>query len=201
MSEIDEVDVATVTRWQIATVVTTLSEAFVTDPFFVWMFPDRRRRGGQVTRWWERMLAHRPVGSKTWQAGEVASAALWYPPVEVAAASDEDFAPWFVDLLDEPALVAERFEMFGRIVEAHPRGPHWYLAGVGARPGQQGRGLGRAVLEPMMRRCDDEHRLAYLESSNPRNVPFYERFGFTAVGLVPLPDASSSVTFMERPPR
>ncbi len=201
MSKIDEIDVATATRWQEAAVVATLAEAFVTDPFFVWMFPDRPRRADQVTRWWERMVRQRPVGSRTWQASGVATAALWHPPVDAVAEADESFTPWFVDLLDDRTLVAERFEVFGRIVEAHPSEPYWYLAGVGTRPVHQGRGLGRAVLEPMIRRCDDEQRLAYLESSNPRNVPFYERFGFTVVGAVPLPGDSSSVTLMARSPR
>jgi GNAT superfamily N-acetyltransferase len=201
VSEIDEVDVATVTRWQVAAVVTTLAEAFVADPFFVWMFPDHRCRVGQVNRWWDRMVRQRPAGSKTWQAAEVTAAALWHPPIEAVAGGDGSFAPWFVDLVDDSALVAERFEVFGRIVDAHPSEPHWYLAGVGTRPAHQGRGLGRAVLEPMMHRCDDDQRAAYLESSNPLNVPFYERFGFTVVGAVPLPGDSGSVTLMARSPR
>jgi hypothetical protein len=34
------------------------------------------------------------------------------------------------------------------------------------------------------RRCDEDHLPAYLESSNPRNVPLYERHGFTVIGAI-----------------
>ena len=46
----------------------------------------------------------------------------------------------------------------------HPPEPHYYLEFLGTRRGQQSRGGGTAVLQPMLDRCDAEGVPAYLES-------------------------------------
>ncbi|MCU0307855.1 MAG: hypothetical protein MUE51_08845 [Thermoleophilia bacterium] len=51
-----------------------------------------------------------------------------------------------------------------------------------------------------LERCDAEHAVAYLESSNPRNVAFYARLSFVAVGRMQVGD-SPVLTAMRRPPR
>jgi ribosomal protein S18 acetylase RimI-like enzyme len=77
---------------------------------------------------------------------------------------------------------------------ARPAESVWYLAQLGAAtPGQ---GVGSALLE---------HRLAgiagsaYLESSNQRNVPLYQRFGFDVVQEISLPQGGPTVWTMLRP--
>ena len=76
----------------------------------------------------------------------------------------------------------------GQIERVHPRAPHWYLAVIGTDPPEQGKGVGAALLDPILERCDREATGAYLESSKPENVPWYERFGFTVTGQIDLPD-------------
>ena len=53
-----------------------------------------------------------------------------------------------------------------------------YLAILGVEPARQGTGIGAALMRHRLERCDRDGLLAYLESSNPRNVPFYRRHGF-----------------------
>jgi GNAT superfamily N-acetyltransferase len=60
----------------------------------------------------------------------------------------------------------------------HPRELHYYLPVVGVDPEWQGRGLGSAVLAPVLERCDREGMPAFLEASTPRNRALYERHGF-----------------------
>lgn len=62
--------------------------------------------------------------------------------------------------------------------KVHPREPHWYLYLLGTDSAHQGRGHGSAVLQPVLERCDDEVRPAYLESSKEVNIPFCRRHGF-----------------------
>ena len=45
-------------------------------------------------------------------------------------------------------------------------------------PSRQGQGLGAMVIAPVLERCDAEGVRAYLDSTNPRNRPFYRRLGF-----------------------
>jgi ribosomal protein S18 acetylase RimI-like enzyme len=67
---------------------------------------------------------------------------------------------------------------FRRIEKRHPHEPHFYLSVLGVEPAGQGRGLGSALMAPMLARCDQEGVGAYLESSKQSNVRFYERHGF-----------------------
>jgi ribosomal protein S18 acetylase RimI-like enzyme len=73
-----------------------------------------------------------------------------------------------------------------RLERASISGPHWYLMFIGVVPAARGRGLGSALIEPMLARADAEGIPVYLDSTNERNLSFYRRHGFdvTASGRV-----------------
>ena len=71
-----------------------------------------------------------------------------------------------------------RVTVLSQVERRHPREPHQYLAILGTDPAHQGRGVGAALLRPVLDRCDEEGLPAYLESSKLSNVPYYARFGF-----------------------
>lgn len=52
---------------------------------------------------------------------------------------------------------------------------------IGVDPNAQGRGLGGARMRHAVASCGQEGALAYLESSNPRNISLYERHGFEMI--------------------
>jgi ribosomal protein S18 acetylase RimI-like enzyme len=61
----------------------------------------------------------------------------------------------------------------------HPHEPdHWYLAFLGVIPDWQGRGLGGALIRPVLERSNADGTPAYLEASTERNRALYERNGF-----------------------
>jgi ribosomal protein S18 acetylase RimI-like enzyme len=85
--------------------------------------------------------------------------------------------------------------------KAHAEQPdHYYLAVLGTHPDQQGRGVGSALMAPVLAKCDAEGVGAYLESSKESNVPFYERHGFAVVGEVTFP-SGPTIWPMWRDPR
>ena len=49
--------------------------------------------------------------------------------------------------------------------------------------------------------CDTEGLPCVLVSTNPRNLPFYERLGFQVDGEVPTPDGAAVMRPMHRAPR
>lgn len=130
-------------------------------------------------------------------------AAMWLPP---GVSTDQPFR--FSDLkimfgiLKRGGLKALRR---GNHVEsvmqaAHKQEPHYYLHAIGAARGYQGRGIGSALLKHGVRVCDEAGFPAYLESSNIRNNPLYERFGFEIIDELTLPEGGPSIWLMERSP-
>jgi len=80
----------------------------------------------------------------------------------------------------------------------HPAEPHYYLHAVGVRRGQQGRGIGSALIRHVTEQCDRERLLAYLENSNERNLPLYERHGFRVLREWRAPGGGPPIWFMAR---
>lgn len=96
-----------------------------------------------------------------------------------------------------PAMMAA----LNAIENAHPTEPHYYLEILGTRKERQGKGVGSSVMTPMLEQCDREGLGAYLESSNPRNIPFYARHGFEVRGEVSCGKDGPACTTMWREPR
>ena len=81
----------------------------------------------------------------------------------------------------------------------HPDTPHYYLFAVGVRNNAQGKGLGGALIREGLSKADADGALAYLENSNPKNTPLYERLGFRAIAPLPLPQGAPPLLGMLRP--
>jgi GNAT superfamily N-acetyltransferase len=96
---------------------------------------------------------------------------------------------WKMSLLRQLALLPGMARIYGRhsargmraivaLESDHPTAEHYYLPFIGVAPEWQGRGLGAALLRPILDRCDRERMPAYLEASSARNRGLYERNGF-----------------------
>lgn len=114
------------------------------------------------------------------------------PDEEALGAFLEEAVP--AALRDEVNAVLEQMD------EHHPAEPHWFLPLIGVDPRRQGGGIGGALMAHALERCDADGLPAYLESSNPSNVPFYERHGFEVVGLIQK-GSSPPIRPMYRKPR
>ena len=86
--------------------------------------------------------------------------------------------------------------------EAHAAQPadHWYLAFLGVETARQGQGLGSILMKQSIRHVDEQGMPAYLESSNPQNIPFYQRHGFEVIETIEVDDFPP-ITPMARPAR
>jgi GNAT superfamily N-acetyltransferase len=177
-----------------------LARAFFDDPVFRWGFPDDERRRAVLppffSLWTETFLRHDEV----YTAGEGTGAALWAPPGEPPVA-DEDGDEFGRRLEALYGVDAERLSAVGKLIEEHhPPGSYYFLQFMGVGPEGQGRGLGSALLAPMLGRCDREGVRAYLDATSPRNKRFYERHGFRASGEY-APEGGPPLWPMWREPR
>lgn len=67
-----------------------------------------------------------------------------------------------------------------------PNKPHLHLSSIAVLPERQGQGIGSLLLGHFCEYVDEHKQAAYLETDFPRNVHFYERFGFTVVEEEPV---------------
>lgn len=192
------------TAADLAAVTEVLTAAFADDPIQQWLFapaaePDAGRRAlfeifVQDYFW----LGHTYVVAD--HAG-LAGAALWAPPDRDPLQGDRVH-----DLLAAlaPHLGDETFPRLGELARTHdhrPAEPHFYLGVLGVDPTRQSRGHGATLLAPALAECDRTGTVAHLESSNERNIGFYERHGFRVVDAYRCGGDGPPMTMMTRRPR
>ncbi|WP_116209898.1 GNAT family N-acetyltransferase [Streptomyces olivoreticuli] len=177
----------------------TLARAFDDDPMMRWFFPDDASRGAGLERYFTTIFTRQYVHHSVCERTE-AAAAFWVPPQAQAKAVPD--AETIQELQD---ILGDRAPLLKDAVEAAaghaPREPHWYLAVIGADPAGQGRGHGAALLRSGLAKADAAGLPAYLESSKPSNLPFYEHFGFTVQDELRLPGDGPTLWPMRREPR
>lgn len=95
-------------------------------------------------------------------------------------------------------FVAWRLWQNMRILERyHPLEPHYYLVFLGVHPQFQGKGYARALLDAVHARSE-AHPIStgvYLETANPRNVPFYQYFGYDLKTQVKIKGVENFIMF------
>lgn len=176
----------------------TLTQAFVDDPPSRWLFPDADVYWRFFPVFAEKFGGAAIAARTAIEIEDAAGIALWLAPG--GAGPDEAALMRLVEESAQPQRHAGVLAVFEEMRRRHPTEPHWYLPLIGVRPGRQGRGIGAALLSAGLRVCDIERLPAYLESTNPRNQPLYERHGFVAQEPIVVGDCPPIVPMM-RPPR
>jgi ribosomal protein S18 acetylase RimI-like enzyme len=178
-----------------------MAGAFYDDPVVGdWGIPDASRRIERLERGFRLFLERIYLRQDECYASDgAAGAAFWLPP-----------DTWRLGGIEQLRLAARMAAIHARGVpriltvlayleSRHPHEPHWYLAFVGVQPDRQGRGIGSALLAPVLERCDRDRAPAYLEATSERNLALYQRHGFEVVETVWLPKGGPRVWRMWRP--
>jgi ribosomal protein S18 acetylase RimI-like enzyme len=182
-----------------------LGRAFHDDPVMRWILPDDDARARGLPRMFATMTRHhflRGGGVEVAGAGgDLGAAALWDPPGRWKQTRLEELLMMPAFVLAFGSRVAAGQQVAELMKDHHPEEPHWYLAIIGSDPTVRGAGFGQALMRSRLDRCDAEYAPAYLESSNPDNIPYYERFGFEVTGELTVPDGGPTLWPMWRAPR
>jgi GNAT superfamily N-acetyltransferase len=165
-----------------------LARAFADDPVFAYLtdWMDDAARARRLVGFFAASARTRLPMAGVWTEAARIGAALWVPPGQhLSQLRELPEGIAFVRAAWRSAVKGIRVQE--RMRKAHPRDPeHWYLAVLGTDPDHQGKGVGSALLAPVLERCDAEGVPAYLESSKESNIPFYERHGWKVTGEIPL---------------
>jgi len=185
-----------------AAVLAVLTLGFAGDPFNRWLFPEGRC-------FLEAFPAMADAfGGRAFEAGSaylggdpgsvVQGAALWLPP---GVEPDRERLMGVI-LQNVSASVAGELAEVGQSMGMYhaQAGDCWYLPLFAVDPVRQGQGVGARLLVEALRRIDAQGAPAYLESSNPRNIPLYQRHGFEVMGEIRA-GSSPTMTPMFRAPR
>ena len=196
MSDSSEVLVKRAGRDQAALVGEILADAFGADPVGKWISPDP-----EYPAWcWPLLVPLMVPPGELYLAGEGLGAAIWVPPgakldMKLGIAVLWDYWRRF-----GLGSILRFFRLMIPMEKQHPKDPHYYLFAVGVRSEAKGRGIGSALLEPVLQECDRRKVVAYLENSNPLNLPFYQRHGFEVRGEITMPRNGPTLWLMYRDP-
>lgn len=177
-----------------------LALAFADDPCWAHLLPDDATRAEKLLVYFTREIETQvPKYREVWVTEDGAGAAVWAPPgrwrVPIGVVLREALP--LTGVFRSRTPLALRTLM--RIEKHHPKSPgHWYLQYLGVEPKRQGKGLGGALLAPVLVRCDAERVPAHLEASSERNRLLYERHGFALTETFHMPRKGPPIRDMWR---
>lgn len=151
-------------------------DAFQDDPVSSWIFGNKRAMPAIFGRQARHIYLPRGIchiaddgGATMWMLPGASKAAPLLATLDIG---------FHMTRLAGVAAVRRGMAAEAEMTRKRPKEPHAYLFTIGVHSSAQGKGVGRALLAPMLDACDRAGLPAYLENSNPRNHSFYAGHGF-----------------------
>jgi GNAT superfamily N-acetyltransferase len=173
------------TAADLASIADALVSAFHDDPVMLYLFDKPAKRDKQQRSLFmsEAKRALTKGAVHTTADGPAKGGAIWMAPGQWKTGGLELLGQ--LPLMFSLGTATPRaLSILSKMEKVHPSEPHWYLAILGTATESQGKGVGSALLDPILTQCDAEGIPAYLESSKDSNIPFYNRHGFEVTGEV-----------------
>jgi GNAT superfamily N-acetyltransferase len=191
---------------EVRTLVAIAGRAFWDDPLFNFFMPDFLTQHQHLSGFFAAAIEDAAAHGKVYTArvGEkLVGVAAWLPPGVPIPTNGRRAAAQARRVF--PAIVRSPqrrigYRLMNELPKHHLHEPHWYLAVLATDPSWQGRGVGRALLEPVLATCDEQGLPAYLETQKESNLPYYGRYGFEVAHVIRVPNAPPVWT-MTRPSR
>lgn len=176
--------------------VAVVALAFSTDPAARWTWPDPQQYLAAFPNFVRALGGKAFAHGSAYYVGGYAGAALWLPP---GVRPDEEAVSSLLQTTGSALAQKDLFAVFEQMERYHPAEPHWFLPFIGVDPSQQGKGYGAALMRHALIPCDRDRALAYLESSNPKNIPIYEHYGFELLGTIQVGSSPPIFPMLRKP--
>ena len=170
--------------------------AFAADPVARWVYPDPHQYLSHFPYVVSAFAGNAFVHGTGYYVDGFSGSALWLPPD--VQPREEEMAALLQRTVPEQNQ-GEVFSVLEQMGSYHPTEAHWYLPLIGVDPMKQGKGYGSALMKHALIPCDRDKKLAYLESTNPRNIPLYKRHGFEILGTIQVGSSPPIFPMLRRP--
>ena len=193
---VSDAAIRTVTVADTEPALAALTLAFGSDPPCRWAWPDPQQYLEAFPRF-ARAFGGAAIehGTANYHEG-FSGVALWLSP---GVTPDEASLMSVIEDTVKARRKDGMFSMFEQMDNFHPREAHWHLPLIGVDPAHQGQGIGAALLTHVLKTCDSQKMLAYLEATSAQNIRLYERHGFAALGTIQVVDSPPVVPMVRKP--
>ncbi len=181
-----------------------LSRAFVDDPVCCYVFRTHQARLRKM-RWifvrWLRVMISQGI---VYTTPDLSGAVLLHPPEHGPSAGVlEELRAGFLPVifvlnpLEQLRGLHVHLDALGRM-KRFMTVPHWEIDTLGVAPERHGTGVARVLLQPVLEKADADGTPCFVNTHSSKNVPFYERFGFSLVHQSPIRGTDITVYSMRR---
>ena len=174
-----------------------LADSFFNYPMFTFYFPDLKKRTRNLPWYFRNVLNCAMRYGKVYTTPEVSGVAFTLPPGHTKISLWEYIQSGFlmtpfklgfrnyIRSMDCERFVADTQE---RLMKLRP---HYYLWGLAVDPNRKTKGIGSALMRPVLEKADAENMPVYLETHDERNVSYYMKHGFELMLSTSIPKFST----------
>lgn len=175
-----------------------IAEASVNDPYWAYMIPDLTSRFHFMRKFLKVNLQIEWTRGHLMGVGEpLQGIAVWSPPELIKNPRNPQILTslQYLRLLSLAIIrlapkIIRVFRRYRAMRVKHAVQPYYHLILIGVAPSSQGKGYARKLIRPILDEADRERFGAYVETTNPHNVAFYEHFGFELKEEFSIPNTS-----------
>ncbi len=200
-----QLEVAQLRIFQVAACADVLARAFFDDPAWLWAIPEEATRARVLPWFFRAAIRYGLLAGEVHTTSETAGVIL-LPPKRPTLVSRRlaRVGLWQMPFRCGPGAFSRFLTMWRTLEERHkldvpPR--HWYVWLLGVDPPRQGRGVGSALLQPILVRADGQRVPCYLDTTRERNLTFYRRHGFDVVYEGRFPRGGPRLWTLRREPK
>ncbi|MCB8979900.1 MAG: GNAT family N-acetyltransferase [Ardenticatenaceae bacterium] len=190
---------------QIEGAAQVLALAMQDDPLFAYLLPDQKERLSRLLPFFTAHVRFGHLfGAVYTTAGDSLGTAVWQAPGEEITPERATVSGMnqIGKILGPDSLqrLGKTFDHLGEVHHSHLAAKHWYLMAIGVRPDFQRRGIGGALLRPILDQAAADRLPCYLDTSLPENLVFYRKQGFTTLVESVLPGTNLHFWTLEKRP-
>jgi ribosomal protein S18 acetylase RimI-like enzyme len=182
-----------------------MSEAFVDDPLYAFILPNKKTRRKTLYQYFYALSNINIAKQRAYGVGEpLVAVAYWKmlskPDVTASMRSPSNFIRLLLTPFPFGYLRARViYKKMSELYEKYADEPHFYLDYVGVLPSARGNGVASKLIRPFIKKADSEGAIVYLETVNRSNVALYEHFGFHCMEEAAVPGTGITIWAMRRP--